>query len=65
MKMIASGRKPEIKIEKMIRRVAIELREAKKPLVVEKRPTRAIAKIGRLMSGVRKMLSIPWFQERM
>ena len=35
----------------------MELREAKKPLVVEKRPIKAIAKVGKLMSGDKKMLS--------
>ena len=36
---------------------AIELREAKKPLVVEKRPISAIAKAGRLIKGDKKTFS--------
>ena len=38
-------------------KVAIELRDAKKPLVVENKPISASANIGKLMSGARNTLS--------
>ena len=52
-KMIESLLKPVIITVKMRSSVAMELREAKKPLVEEKIPMRAIAKVGRPMSGAR------------
>ncbi len=52
-KTTASGLKPVIRRQKIIRIEAIELREAKNPRVVEKRPIRARAKVGRLTSGDR------------
>lgn len=51
IKTIEFGSKPVITIVKTRRSVAIELREAKKPLVVEKRPMSAKAKTGKLTSG--------------
>ena len=57
IKTIELGLNPVITTVKTRRSVAIELREAKKPLVVEKRPINAIAKVGKLMSGARKILS--------
>ena len=63
MNTMASGLKPVIMIVKTMRRVAMELREAKKPLVVENRPISPMAKIGRLMSGERNTLSRLLFQE--
>ena len=53
MKIAASGLKPVIIMQKTIKIEAMELREAKKPLVVENRPISAKAKLGRLISGVR------------
>lgn len=52
-KIAASGLKLVIKIVKSMRSDAIELREAKKPLVVEKSPIKIIAKVGRLIIGER------------
>ena len=49
----ASGLKPEIKIVKTIKYVAIEFLDAKKPLTVEKRPVKARKRIGRPINGVR------------
>ena len=45
------GLKPVMTTVKIRSSVAIELREAKKPLVVEKRPIRARANTGKLTSG--------------
>ena len=56
-KMMALELNPAMMSVKTISSDAIELREAKKPLVVEKRPINAIAKVGKLMSGARKILS--------
>ncbi len=47
----AFGLNPVIIIQKMRSMVAIEFLEAKKPLVVENRPIKASARVGRLMSG--------------
>ncbi len=56
-KITMEGLKPVIISVKIIRSDAIELREAKNPFVVENRPIRASAKIGKLMSGDKKTLS--------
>ena len=56
-KITASGLKPVMTIVKINSRLAIELREAKKPLVVEKMPIRTIAKHGRLTRGARMAVS--------
>lgn len=56
-KITALGLKPVIMMVKIIRSVAMELREAKKPLVVEKMPIRAMANVGRLISGDKNTLS--------
>ncbi len=55
--MAASGLNPVIIKQNTIKIVAIEFREAKKPLVVENRPIRARAKSGKLTSGDKKTLS--------
>ena len=44
-------------IAKIIKSVAIEFLEAKKPFVVENSPISAKAKIGKLISGVKKIFS--------
>ena len=54
---IALGLKPAIIRQNTIKIDAIELRDAKKPLVVEKSPIRANAKVGRLISGDKNTLS--------
>ena len=46
-----------MKRPKTIKIEAIELREAKKPLVVENRPISANAKVGKLISGDKNTLS--------
>ena len=56
-KMTALELNPVIMTLKMSNNVAIELRDAKKPLVVEKMPISAITKVGRLINGARIMLS--------
>ena len=56
-KMMAFGLKPVIIIVKTKSNEAIELREAKKPFVVEKRPIKANARVGILNSGVKNTLS--------
>ena len=56
-KTIALGLKPVIKRQKTIKIEAMELREAKKPLVVENKPIRANAKIGKLTNGDKNTLS--------
>ena len=53
----ASGRKLVTTRVNTSKSDAIELRDAKNPLVVENRPMRAIAKVGKLISGDKKMLS--------
>ena len=53
----ASGLNPVIIKQNTIKIEAIELREAKKPLVVENNPINAKAKIGRLINGERNTLS--------
>ena len=53
MKITASGLKPVIIIQNIIKIVAIELREAKNPLVVEKSPINAKANDGSEISGAR------------
>ena len=64
MKTMDSGLKPVRMIVNIISKVAMEFREAKKFLVVEKRPIRTKAKVGRLMSGDKKTLSGPLFQAK-
>ena len=63
IKTTAWGLKPVMMIVNTRRMVAIELREAKNPLVVENKPTKARAKIGRLMSGDKNTLSTVLCQE--
>ena len=46
-----------------MRTEAMELREAKNPLVVENNPIRAKAKVGRLMSGDKNTFSKLFFHE--
>ena len=60
----ALGLKPVIMRVKTMRTDAMELREAKKPFVVENKPMRARAKIGREIRGERKTLSIVLCQEK-
>lgn len=55
---IASGLKPVIIIQKTNRMEAMELRDAKKPLVVDNRPIITSAKFGKLISGERKTFSV-------
>ena len=64
MKIAAFGLKPVIIMQNIISMVAIEFREAKKPFVVEKRPIKAKARIGRLINGDRNTLSIVLCQEK-
>ena len=59
----ASGLNPVIIIPNIISTEAIELRDAKKPLVVENSPISAKAKIGKLISGDKNTLSILLYQE--
>lgn len=54
---IASGLNPVIIKQNTIKMEAIELRDAKNPLVVEKSPISAKAKIGKLISGAKNTLS--------
>ena len=56
-KITAAGLKPVIIKQKINKIVAMELREAKKPLVVENSPMSAKANKGKLASGERKTLS--------
>ena len=58
-RIAASGRRPASTIEKIIKQEAMALREAKNPLVVDNKPTKARAKEPRPMSGERKVLSTP------
>ena len=60
----ASGFNPESKIVNMIRQVAIELREARNPLRVEKRPASAIAKVARPINGDKNIPSRALLQEK-
>ena len=55
--MTASGLNPVIIMQNTIKMLAMELREAKKPLVVEKSPIRLSAKNGKLINGDKKTLS--------
>ena len=55
--MIALGLNPVINRQNTSKIEAIELREAKKPLVVEKRPIKASAKVGKLINGDKNTLS--------
>ena len=55
--MMALGLKPVIIKVKTKSSEAIELREAKKPFVVENKPIKAKAKIGKLINGVKNTLS--------
>ena len=64
IRMADSGFKPERKTVKTIRQLAIELREAKKPLVVESSPMIARAIEARPMNGDRKGLSRVVFQAK-
>ena len=59
-----SGLSPARKIVKIISQVAIELREAKKPLVVERRPITASAIEPRPTKGDKNELSRVVFQEK-
>ena len=61
---IAWGLKPVIIKVNINKMVAMELREAKKPLVVEKRPTRDRANMGKLIKGERNTLSTVLCQEK-
>ena len=54
---IASGLNPVIIKQNTIKMEAIELRDAKNPLVVENSPISAKAKIGKLISGAKNTLS--------
>ena len=63
-KIIELELNPVMTMQKTIRIVAIELREAKKPLVVENRPMSESAKIGRLIRGERNTLSRLFCQEK-
>ena len=57
---MASLLKPVMMTVKMRRSVAMELRDAKKPLVVEKMPISAMAKVGRPINGARiALLALP------
>lgn len=60
--MAASGLIPERKIVKMIRQLAMELREAKNPLVVEKSPMMASATDANPTKGDKNGLSSAVFQ---
>lgn len=62
--MAESGFKPARKTVKMISQVAIELREAKKPLAVERRPMTARVISARPTKGERKTLSRAVLQEK-
>lgn len=62
--MAESGFKPARKIVKMMSQVAMELREAKKPLAVERRPMTASAIEARPTKGERKTLSRAVLQEK-
>ena len=62
--MADCGVRPERMMVKMIKQVAMELREAKKPLVVERRPITASVTDARPMKGERKELSSAVLQEK-
>lgn len=62
--MADSGLSPDKIMVKTMRQVAIELREAKKPLVVERRPMTASATEANPMNGDRKELSSAVFQAK-
>ena len=63
-KITTEGLKPVIIKVNTIRSDAIELRDAKKPFVVENSPIKAIAKTGKLMSGDGNTLSLVPRQEK-
>ena len=56
-KITASGLKPVMTRQKIIKMEAIEFLEAKKPFVVENRPIKAIANTGKLINGDKKTFS--------
>jgi hypothetical protein len=62
-KIAALGLNPVIIRVNRRSRDAMELREAKKPLVVENRPIRASANTGRLIRGDRNTFSVVFLQE--
>ena len=62
--MAHSGLSPDKKIVKTIKQLAMELREAKKPLVVDKRPIIARATEASPTKGERKALSSAVFQAK-
>lgn len=64
IRMADSGLRPAKNMVKMIKQVAMELREAKKPLAVESRPITARAIEARPMNGDRNWLSRVVFQEK-
>ena len=64
IRMADSGFKPDRKMVKTIKQVAIELREAKKPLAVERRPITARATEARPTNGDKKELSSVLFQAK-
>ena len=63
-KTILSGLKPVINRQKIISSVAIELREAKNPFVVENKPIKDKAKVAILRSGDSNAPSVLLCQER-
>ena len=63
-RIAASGLRPERKMVKIMRQIAIELREAKKPLEVDRRPIMASATEASPMNGERKELSSVVFQAK-
>lgn len=62
--MADSGFRPERKMVKTMKQLAMELREAKKPLVVESKPMTARAIEARPMNGDKNWLSKVVFQEK-
>ena len=64
IKMAQSGFMPDRIIVKIISQVAMELREAKKPLVVESKPITARVIEPRPIKGERKVLSRAVFHEK-
>ena len=59
---IASGLKPVMTNVKTRSSIAIELREAKKPFVVENNPIKARASVGNPINGAKNTLSTEPFQ---
>ena len=60
----ASGLKPVMITVNTSNKEAIELRDAKKPLVVENRPISAKASCGKLINGAKNTLFVPSNQAR-